>query len=158
MRSQFRANHINDSMLIEDLVTWLRYNVLLENGDIMSFSVGYCVVCPFSITDFDYPFRMLKLFLGLYLKFGLYLIYSGFSLARFYFISLKFILPVAEWYTDRNWSLHCPIGFSPQKWTDINVQDNLPPGTLSESLRDNKGLVIPLGDTNVISILPRTSV
>ena len=52
-------------MLIEDLVTWLRYNVILENGDIMSFSVGYCDVCPFSITAFDYAFRMLKLFIGL---------------------------------------------------------------------------------------------
>ena len=31
----------------------------------MSFSVGYCDVCPFSITAFDYAFRMLKLFIGL---------------------------------------------------------------------------------------------
>jgi hypothetical protein len=80
---------------LQYLVTWLRYNVLLENGDIMSFSVGYCVVCPFSITNFDYPFRMLKLFLGLYLKFGLYLIYSGFSLDRFYFTSHRLLCDTA---------------------------------------------------------------
>jgi hypothetical protein len=33
MRSPFRAKHINDSMFIEDLVTWRQHNVILENSD-----------------------------------------------------------------------------------------------------------------------------
>ena len=34
MRSQFRAKYINDTLFIEDLVTWRHYNLILENNDI----------------------------------------------------------------------------------------------------------------------------
>ena len=34
MRSKFRAKYINDTLFIEDLVTWRHYNLILENSDI----------------------------------------------------------------------------------------------------------------------------
>jgi hypothetical protein len=34
MRSKFRAKYINDTLFIENLVTWRHYNLILENNDI----------------------------------------------------------------------------------------------------------------------------
>jgi hypothetical protein len=34
MRSKRRAKYINDTLFIEDLVTWRHYNLILENSDI----------------------------------------------------------------------------------------------------------------------------
>jgi len=48
MRIPFRAKHMNDSMIIEYLVTWRHYNVILENSDIHRLLYGIfhitCVV------------------------------------------------------------------------------------------------------------------
>ena len=41
MRSSFRTKHINDSMLIKDLVRWRLYNVTLENSNIMLLSANW---------------------------------------------------------------------------------------------------------------------
>ena len=35
LRSPFQAKHINDSMLIKNLVRWHYHNIILENNDIM---------------------------------------------------------------------------------------------------------------------------